>query len=183
MNADNVSSTPLDLSIVIPVYNEEAILEASVRNLVAALDHYDWTWELLLCENGSQDQTTEIAQSLAAQDERIRSIHVGEPNYGLAMRRGILESTGTIVVCDEIDICDTHFYRDAIAEIRERNVDMVVGSKALATSADRRPIFRRRPPLFSTFCFGSSSIFAGPIPTASRPFSASACSKRWANVW
>jgi glycosyltransferase involved in cell wall biosynthesis len=139
------------ISIVIPVYNEEEIVEVSVRELVATLEGWEIEWELLLCENGSRDRTPEITKMLSEEDPRIHSLHVGEPNYGLAMRYGIENSRGEIVVCDEIDICDCSFYREAVAALDNDDADMVIGSKALATSADQRPVFRRTATLVLNF--------------------------------
>ena len=73
----------------------------------------------------------------------LRLIRAGEPNYGLAMRQGILQSRGEIVICDEIDLCDVDFYVRAIEEIQERGFDLVVGSKALDRSRDKRPAYRK----------------------------------------
>ena len=73
----------------------------------------------------------------------VRTFSLGEPNYGKALRRGIEEARGDLVICDEIDLCDTDFYRRALALLRARGCDMVVGSKAMRGAKDRRPILRR----------------------------------------
>ena len=52
------------LSIVIPVYNEEGILRGSVLELEEKLRRFGWSYELLLCENGSRDRTVEIGKEL-----------------------------------------------------------------------------------------------------------------------
>jgi hypothetical protein len=59
------------------------------------------------------------------------------------MRRGILAARGRVVICDEIDLCDTDFYIRALEKIDGEGVDMVVGSKALDRSFDKRPAFRK----------------------------------------
>ena len=63
------SSAPR-ISIVIPVYNEEAILHAAVVDLRERLEPMGWTYEIILAENGSKDRTVEIGQELAAQVRR-----------------------------------------------------------------------------------------------------------------
>ena len=50
------------ISIVIPVYNEQAILHAAVIDLRERLESVDWTYEIILAENGSRDDTLVIAQ-------------------------------------------------------------------------------------------------------------------------
>jgi glycosyltransferase involved in cell wall biosynthesis len=131
------------VSIVIPVYNEEGILRGSVLELEEKLRRFGWSYELLLCENGSRDRTVEIGKDLEAEHDEVRMLSVGQPNYGLAMRQGILEARGRYVICDEIDLLDTEFYARAMALLERSDTDLVVGSKAMVGSNDQRPLFRR----------------------------------------
>jgi glycosyltransferase involved in cell wall biosynthesis len=130
------------ISIVIPVYNEEAILEAAVKDLLDRLTEFDSPFELILAENGSKDATVAIANELSKRFPMVRSFSLGEPNYGKALKRGILEARGEIVICDEIDLCDTDFYRRALSLLESHAVDFVVGSKVLDNSSDERPFMR-----------------------------------------
>src|SRR3954452_1273154 len=131
------------VSVVIPVYNEEGILRGSVLELREKLRPFGFSYELLLCENGSRDRTVEIGKELEAEYPEVRMISVGEPNYGLAMKTGILEARGIFVICDEIDLCDTEFYARALALFERTDTDLVVGSKAMVGSNDQRPLVRR----------------------------------------
>ena len=139
-----------DVSIVIPVYNEESILREAVTDLLkglatvrADLGAPDLEFEIILAENGSRDRTVDLARGLADELPEVRTFSLGEPNYGKALRQGILMARGELVICDEIDLCDTDFYRRALALLRARGCDMVVGSKAMRGSRDERPILRR----------------------------------------
>ncbi|MBS1123966.1 MAG: glycosyl transferase family 2 [Deltaproteobacteria bacterium] len=141
---------PPDVSIVIPVYNEEGILREAVMQLLdgldtvrAALHAPDMTFEVILAENGSRDHTAELAAHLADERSEIRTFSLGEPNYGKALRRGILEARGTFVICEEIDLCDHDFHRRALEHLRHGDCDMVVGSKAMKGASDERPVLRR----------------------------------------
>ena len=131
------------VSVVIPVYNEEGILRGSVLELEEKLRRFGWSYELLLCENGSRDRTVEIGKELEIEHPEVRMLSVGEPNYGRAMRQGILEARGQYVICDEIDLLDTEFYARAMALLERSDTDLVVGSKAMVGSNDQRPLFRR----------------------------------------
>lgn len=140
----------VDVSIVIPIYSEEGILREAVTELVANLEILktelrspDLTFEVILAENGSKDQTAELAAHLADEMPEVRTFSLGEPNYGKALRRGILEARGTYVICEEIDLCDRDFHRRALEHLRHGDCDMVVGSKAMKGSMDQRPAFRR----------------------------------------
>ena len=130
------------LSVVVPVFNEEDILESAVRALTEKLDAAGWTYELILAENGSTDRTAAMADALARELPHLRVLHGDAPNYGRALRNGIESARGELVVCDEIDLGDLDFYRHAIAEL-ERGADLVVGSKRHPDSRDRRPLVRR----------------------------------------
>ncbi len=133
-----------DVSIVIPVYNEGAILYAAVAGLTERLDNeFSFSYELILCENGSRDDTVTLARKLQARHPQLRILHCDEPNYGKALRKGIEEARGDIVICDEIDLCNTDFYRRALIEIVDNNYDFVVGSKAMEGARDKRPPLRR----------------------------------------
>ena len=139
-----------DVSIVIPVYNEEGILREAVTELLEnletvklALDAPDLTFEVIIAENGSRDRTVELAEHLAAEFPQVRMFSLGEPNYGKALRRGILEAKGTWVICEEIDLCDADFHRRALIHLQHGDADMVVGSKAMKGASDHRPLFRR----------------------------------------
>ena len=108
-----------------------------------ALHAPDLTFEVILAENGSKDGTVQLAEHLAAERPEIRTFSLGEPNYGKALRRGILEATGTYVICEEIDLCDLDFHRRALEHLRHGDCAMVVGSKAMKGASDERPLFRR----------------------------------------
>lgn len=139
---NEATSTPL-LSIVIPVYNEEGILREAITELRMELTAFDWTYEILICENGSSDQTWALAQHLSDEMPEVSALSVNEPNYGKALRAGILEARGAYVICDEIDLCDTDFYRRAMDLLLHGDADMVVGSKAMKGAEDHRPVIRR----------------------------------------
>jgi glycosyltransferase involved in cell wall biosynthesis len=131
------------LSIVIPVYNEESIVEQAAGDLCAGLDERGWDYEVLFAENGSKDRTPEILEAMCAKNPRLRWFHNETPNYGSALKRGILEARGDLVVCDEIDLCDLVFYDQAVPRLERREADLIVGSKAARGASDRRPLVRR----------------------------------------
>ena len=137
------------VSIVIPVYNEEKILESAVENLKETLSEFsdDFDFELILAENGSSDNTLKKGEELSQKDPFVTIFHHPEPDYGLALQAGIRRAKGEIVVCDEIDLCLPEFYRDSLKIFKEGGAEMVVGSKRAKGAKDQRPIGRR----FATF--------------------------------
>ena len=90
---DGSSTAPL-LSVVIPVYNEEGIIVSSVMSLREHLGELGFSFEILLAENGSVDRTVELANELSAKYEEVDYFSIGEPNYGRALKEGILRARG-----------------------------------------------------------------------------------------
>jgi glycosyltransferase involved in cell wall biosynthesis len=133
------------VSILIPIYNEEGILRASVSDLVERLQAFDFSYELVLAENGSRDATVSICEELSHQYPQVRFFSVGSPgqgNYGEALRQAILDAHGQYVFCDEIDLCDTTFYARALPLLERGDADLVIGSKLADGAKDDRPLLR-----------------------------------------
>jgi glycosyltransferase involved in cell wall biosynthesis len=137
-----MASSPY-LSIVIPVYNEAAIVASAAAELSQGLDARGWDYEIIFAENGSRDATPQILEELCAKNPRLRWFHSERPNYGTALKAGIEKARGTYVFCDEIDLCDLTFYDAALPVLEKGGADMVVGSKAAKGASDQRPLIRR----------------------------------------
>ncbi len=131
------------LSVVIPVYNEASFVALAADDLCEGLEARELDYELILAENGSTDSTPQVLQRMSEANPRIRWFHSGTPNYGAALKRGILEARGKWVVCDEIDLCDLSFYDAALPLLEADRADMVIGSKAARGATDGRPLLRR----------------------------------------
>ncbi len=145
-----MANDELDVSIVIPIYNEEAILHAAIVDLRERLQDVAWKYEVVLAENGSRDQTLQIAQSLANKYRQVRVISVPEPNYGRALREGIMAANGRYVLCDEIDLCDVEFQNRAVELLNANMADVVIGSKLIGGAKDERPMLRHLASKFYT---------------------------------
>lgn len=135
----------VEISIVIPVYNEARILEGSIRELDARIQRLGRPYEIIIAENGSKDETAAIGRELELALPNVRMIQVGEPNYGLALRTGIMSAKGKYIHCDEIDICDADFHRRALELLigDDGGFELVIGSKTMLGARDQRPIGRR----------------------------------------
>ena len=132
--------------MVIPVYNEEGILDASVRELARGLAAMRVRHEIWIAENGSRDATAALAAALAAELEGVETFSIGSPghgDYGAALREGIARARGEFVICEEIDLCDLDFHARALERLRAGAADLVIGSKAMRGAHDRRPLGRR----------------------------------------
>lgn len=133
--------TAPEVSIVVPVYDEEAILFDAVVGSCERLAARGVSFELVLAENGSKDRTLDVLEELEQRHPEVRHLSLPEPNYGRALKLGILAARGSIVICDEIDLLDVGFQTRATELVRQ-GVDFVVGSKLMSGARDERPLLR-----------------------------------------
>lgn len=92
------------ISIVCPFYNEEAILENSVRLMLRNLSSLNDSWELIIVNDGSRDTSPRLARELEMEHAQLRVVSYSlNRGRGYAIRRGIEEARGDLVVTTEID--------------------------------------------------------------------------------
>jgi glycosyltransferase AglD len=128
-------------SALVPVYNEAPLLANSLTRMAAALRTFGVPFEILVCENGSTDGSLAIAQGLRTDYPEIRVEHLPDPDYGLALKHGVTMCRHDCIVVFNLDFWSDTFARDALQWLG--TCDVVVGSKTLEGSSDRRPPFRR----------------------------------------
>jgi putative flippase GtrA len=93
------------LDVVIPVYNEQATLEASVRRVRAFLDAaMPYTARLTVVDNASTDDTAQVAARLAAQLPGVQFRHLDAKGRGLALRTAWLASDADVLVYMDVDL-------------------------------------------------------------------------------
>ena len=90
-----VDAEHVAVSVVVMAYNEEATVEATIREIAAALQAIDGSHEIIVVDDGGADGTGEIADRLASTMSGIRVIH-HQPNAGLGgvYRSGFAEARG-----------------------------------------------------------------------------------------
>jgi dolichyl-phosphate beta-glucosyltransferase len=89
------------LSIIIPAHNEEDRLPNTLEQVSAFLESQDYLAEVLIVENGSQDETYSIAQSYAQKFPNFSVLQNTHPGKGLAVQRGMLAAGGQYrFMCD-----------------------------------------------------------------------------------
>jgi len=132
----------LDCTVVLPAHNEEEILATTVGELVAGLRERGVAFEVLVVENGSTDDTAALAGRLAAANAEVVALSDPTPDYGRALRRGLLAARGRFVVNFDVDYYDLEFLDRALALVDE-GAGIVVGTKRGEGAQDDRPIPRR----------------------------------------
>jgi glycosyltransferase involved in cell wall biosynthesis len=137
-------TAPLDLTVVMPAYNEALLLPTSVAEVVKGLRERPWSFEVIVVENGSTDGTLGIAHDLAAQFDEVVVQHRAEADYGKALRGGLLAARGDVVVNFDTDYYDVGFVESAVPMVRATGGPaIVVASKRAPGSHDERPWPRR----------------------------------------
>src|SRR5215210_7169862 len=136
-------ATPPLASIVIPIYREAGFLDGALTRLVQDLDWYRLSYEILLVEQFSDQKTIEESRAVAARFPRVRHLLLPEPNFGRAMRHGMLQARGDVIVNFDIDYWDVTFARMCQALMLEYDIDLVIGSKNARLSVDNRSSHRR----------------------------------------
>jgi undecaprenyl-phosphate 4-deoxy-4-formamido-L-arabinose transferase len=94
-----------DVSLVVPVYNEERTIEQVVREAVGVLETDSRTFEVIVVDDGSSDGTWGVIEGLHAGDERVKAVRF-KRNFGQhpAMHAGLVRSRGEIVVTMDGDL-------------------------------------------------------------------------------
>jgi glycosyltransferase involved in cell wall biosynthesis len=120
------SGKPISISFVIPCLNEEAtlpfVLEKIVR--VCKTDLIDYKSEIIVADNGSQDQSVETAKAIGA-----RVVQCPTKGYGAELKCGIKSAENEIIVCADAD--DTYDFLETPKLIKEieKGYDFIIGSR------------------------------------------------------
>ncbi len=95
----------IDISIIIPLYNEEENVAILHRSISEVLDQLDYSFEVIYIDDGSSDKTVEILRSLKKKDDRIKIIKFRK-NYGQspAMAAGFNAARGNFIVTMDGDL-------------------------------------------------------------------------------
>src|SRR5262245_37246317 len=107
MSQPPITTTPRasTLSIVVPLFNEERNVEATVEELRSKIGARVDAWEAILVDDGSLDGTAAVAEALAADDGRVRVVrHESNRGYGAALRTGFAAATHPLVFYTDGDL-------------------------------------------------------------------------------
>jgi putative flippase GtrA len=124
------------VDIVIPVYNEEADLEASVRRLAAYLgERFPLPWVVTIADNASIDRTWGIACRLANEVEGVRAVHLEAKGRGRALRAAWLASDASVVAYMDVDLStDLDALLPLVAPLLSGHSDLSIGTRLASGS-------------------------------------------------
>ncbi len=131
------------LSVIMPLLNEEEILDAALSRLVASLNAVvgEGAWQLVPVDNGSTDRTPAILENLARRWPETRHLTLKEKNIGKAMKHGLLHADHRWAMILPIDEFDPTFLHWAWAH--RNDYDLILGSKRVDRQLNRQTPYRR----------------------------------------
>lgn len=127
-------ANPLELSIIVPSYNEELRLPASLDRIAAYVAGSRRRTEVLVVDDGSKDRTVAVATAFADRIPNLRVLKNGENRgKGYSVRHGMLEARGKIVLFTDADLSAPIEEADKLLAVMER-YDLAIGSRAMDRS-------------------------------------------------
>jgi putative flippase GtrA len=121
----------LALEVVVPVYNEEATLERSVRALAESLtQQFDEPWMITIADNASSDATPAIADRLAAEVPGVQARHLDQKGRGRALAAAWLASPAEVVAYVDVDLStDLRALPPLVAPLLSGHSDVAIGTR------------------------------------------------------
>ena len=111
------------ISIVLPIFNEEAIIERVVKSCLEYLAQVDYEWELIAVDDGSQDRTKEILYEIARHKEPIKVVsYTVNRGYGGALRAGFDKATKELL-----------FFMDADGQFLLKDIELLLARYTSST--------------------------------------------------
>lgn len=119
------------LSVVIPVYNEEAELETSVTTLRTFLTEHlrDFDWNITVADNASKDRTLEIARTLAKTYSNVRVAHLPLKGRGRAVKKVWRESGSDVCCYMDVDLSTDLKHVPPLVRSLLRGYDIAIGTR------------------------------------------------------
>jgi dolichyl-phosphate beta-glucosyltransferase len=146
--------TDHDLTVIVPSYNEESRLPATLAGLKQPLDDWGFDYRVLVIDDGSTDRTAELTD---AYDHRFSTLVMpGKSGKGAAVRAGMLQSTGRILAFTDADLpYDLAALRQGYQWLRDEDCEIVFGAR----DADEAECLAKRR-LLRTI---ATSVFRGVV--------------------
>jgi glycosyltransferase involved in cell wall biosynthesis len=122
------------LDVVVPVYNEQAGLETSIRRLHRYLaTEFPFSWRIVVADNASTDATPEIARRLAAELPGVRSLRLDRKGRGRALRAAWTASDARVVAYTDVDLStDLRALLPLVAPLLSGHSDLAIGTRLAA---------------------------------------------------
>jgi glycosyltransferase involved in cell wall biosynthesis len=144
MTAPNSSGKAVQVSAVLPAYNEVEYLQPAVEKTIQALNIFADSYEVIIAEDGSTDGTSERAEELAQKNSVVRHIHREKRlGRGTALNNAFKQSSGEVLVYMDLDLAtDIKYLKPLVEAITVEGYDFSTGSRMLPESKAERTMGR-----------------------------------------
>lgn len=134
----------IEFSLVCPCYNESRLIESSVERIREILPKITQSYEIILVNDGSADETWPHIEKLASRYPEVRGLN--RPHYGKggALTAGFKEAKGELSGFIDIDLEIKPEYLTKLVECARKGYDIVVGSKVAGKEAGKNRSFTRQ---------------------------------------
>jgi glycosyltransferase involved in cell wall biosynthesis len=134
----------LEVSVVLPAYNEVTYLGPAVEKTIAALDAFSGSYEVVIAEDGSTDGTAERSTELTQKHSCVRHIHRdARLGRGTALNNAFRQCRGVVVAYMDLDLAtDLRFLQPLIEAVSVEGYDFATGSRMLPESIAERTFSR-----------------------------------------
>lgn len=128
----------VDVSVVIPAYNEARRIGATLPRVVEYLEERPHSWEILVVVDGSQDRTAEIAGEYGGDRDNVAVLdNIVNHGKGYSVRQGMLRARGRTILFSDADLSTPIEELDSLVGYLERGYDVAFASRALPGSTIR----------------------------------------------
>lgn len=151
----------MKISIVIPAYNEEAIIEKNITELNKWCADKLCDYEIVVVSDGSTDRTHEIIEKKLSFDNIVDASYDKNRGKGGALKAGVIASSGDIIVTTDCDLAyGTEVIGEAVSYFEEnKNCDILIGSRSISNNGfDGYPLIRK---IASKVYFKLISLYSG----------------------
>jgi glycosyltransferase involved in cell wall biosynthesis len=135
-----------EYSIVIPAFNESARIPATLEAVVACIRAHGWAAEVIVVNDGSQDETAEIVRAFAKTAPEVRLLeNPGNRGKGYSVRSGLLQAAGKVVMFTDSDLSAPIEEAERLFDAIHQGADIAIGSRWLERSRQtvRQPLYRQ----------------------------------------
>ncbi len=118
------------LSLVIPAYNEEARISATLQRVISYLEGRSYSWEVLVADDGSSDGTAGLVAEVAASNPNLQLINLSHRGKGWAVKNAMLTARGEYRVLCDADLSVPIEQLERLLPPQVQGVDIALGSRA-----------------------------------------------------
>lgn len=132
------------ITIVIPVFNEARSLRENMSCLYAFITtQREMDWEIVIANNGSTDQTLEIASRFSQERPKVRVIHINQKGRGRALKQAWTQSDADVLCYMDADLsADLGAFAELVDAIASGKFDVATGSRLLKSEWTTRCLKR-----------------------------------------